>query len=132
MELNSRPPTNLISSEDPDFPTLDTIRSDPSTLIPGSENPFGTISTTVTTVAPSSIDTYAPIVEKYKRSKLIPWRKFIETPSFMSLVGELKETDDVCDLACGEGFYTRIMRQMTKGKVYGMDYCQNMINLAKY
>ena len=32
-------------------------------------------------------DTYAAIVEKYKKSKLIPWRLFIETPSFLKLVG---------------------------------------------
>jgi ubiquinone/menaquinone biosynthesis C-methylase UbiE len=70
-------------------------------------------------------------VEKYKRSKLIPWRIYIETPSFISLVGKLSN-EDVVDLACGEGFYTRMMRRMTSGKVYGFDFSENMINLAKY
>lgn len=35
-------------------------------------------------------DTYAGIVEKYKLSKLIPWRKYIETPSFLQFVGKLE------------------------------------------
>lgn len=76
-------------------------------------------------------DNYASIVEKYKKSKLIPWRKFVETPSFMKLVGPLT-TEDVIDLACGEGFYTRKFREMTSGKVFGVDYCHNMIKLAQY
>jgi ubiquinone/menaquinone biosynthesis C-methylase UbiE len=76
-------------------------------------------------------DTYATFVEKYKKSKLIPWRKYIETPSFLKLVGKLT-TEDVIDLACGEGFYTRIMRDMTSGRVYGLDFSENMIKLAKW
>eukprot|EP00347_Sterkiella_histriomuscorum_P009145 403342348 len=76
-------------------------------------------------------DTYAQIVANYKKSKLIPWRRFIETPSFMNFVGPLS-SEDVIDLACGEGFYTRKFRQMTNGKVYGVDFSENMINLAQY
>lgn len=76
-------------------------------------------------------DTYREIVENYKKSKLIPWRRFIETPSFMNLVGQLS-SEDVIDLACGEGFYTRKFREMTTGRVYGVDYSENMIKLAQY
>lgn len=49
----------------------------------------------------------------------------------MKLVGQLKN-EDVIDLACGEGFYTRMMRNMTSGKVYGVDFSENMIKLAKW
>jgi len=49
----------------------------------------------------------------------------------MKLVGELSN-EDVIDLACGEGFYTRKMRVMTTGKVYGLDYCENFIKMAKW
>ncbi|CDW81677.1 UNKNOWN [Stylonychia lemnae] len=76
-----------------------------------------------------SDDTYAEIVQKYKKSKMVPWRKFVETPSFMKLVGQLTN-EDVIDLACGEGFYTRKLRQITTGKVFGLDYCQNFIKMA--
>ena len=76
-------------------------------------------------------DTYASIAEQYKRNKLVPWRRYIETPSFLRLVGQLT-TEDVIDLACGEGFYTRIYRAQSSGKVYGVDYSENMIKLAKW
>jgi ubiquinone/menaquinone biosynthesis C-methylase UbiE len=38
---------------------------------------------------------------------------------------------DVLDLACGEGFFTRLIKQKTTGKVYGVDISENMISLAK-
>ena len=76
-------------------------------------------------------DTYAGIVEKYKLSKIIPWRKFVETPSFIQFVGKL-ENQNVIDLACGEGFYTRHFRAQTSGKVYGVDFSEKMIELAQY
>jgi ubiquinone/menaquinone biosynthesis C-methylase UbiE len=36
------------------------------------------------------------------------------------LLGQLND-EDVIDLACGEGFYPRRIRQRTKGRVYGAD-----------
>lgn len=55
----------------------------------------------------------------------------METPSFLKLVGPLQK-EDVIDLACGEGFYTRIYRGMTSGRVIGVDFSENMIKLAKW
>jgi predicted methyltransferase len=55
-------------------------------------------------------DNYAEITENYKKSKQTSWRKVMETPSFLNLVGQLSN-EDILDLACGEGFYTRIMRE---------------------
>lgn len=55
----------------------------------------------------------------------------METPSFMEFLGPLSN-EDVIDLACGEGFYTRKFRVLTSGRVYGVDYSENMIALAKY
>jgi ubiquinone/menaquinone biosynthesis C-methylase UbiE len=60
----------------------------------------------------------------------VPRRKYLETPSFIKLLGDLSN-EDVIDLACGEGFYTRILREKTKGKVYGVDISTGMIELAK-
>ncbi|CDW82993.1 methylase [Stylonychia lemnae] len=76
-------------------------------------------------------DTYATIVKEYKTSKMLPWRVFVETPSFMKLVGQLTN-EDIIDLACGEGFYTRKMQELTTGKVFGFDYCENFIKMAKW
>ncbi|CDW76070.1 UNKNOWN [Stylonychia lemnae] len=76
-------------------------------------------------------DTYAKIVRKYRQSKNVPWRRFCETPSFLKLVGKLTN-EDVIDLGCGEGFYTRKLRQLTTGKVFGVDFCDNFIKMAQF
>lgn len=49
----------------------------------------------------------------------------------MEFLGPLSN-EDVIDLACGEGFYTRKFRALTTGRVYGVDFSENMISLAKY
>jgi toxoflavin synthase len=37
----------------------------------------------------------------------------------------------VLDLACGEGFYTRLLRQTGAGRVVGVDLSAGMIALAR-
>jgi SAM-dependent methyltransferase len=72
---------------------------------------------------------YDPISKDYKKSKLAPWRTFIEKPSFLGLIGDVKGLK-VLDLACGEGHYSRILRD--KGaNVVGVDLSKEMIKLAK-
>jgi len=58
---------------------------------------------------------YDPIAEKYGRSKYQPWRTYIETFTLMSLIGDPGKA--VVDLACGEGFYTRRVKQKGVAKV---------------
>ena len=72
---------------------------------------------------------YDPIAEQYKRSKLQPWRTYIEFFTLMQLVGDLKDKA-VLDVACGEGFYTRTLRQRGAAKVTGVDLSPKMIELA--
>jgi ubiquinone/menaquinone biosynthesis C-methylase UbiE len=48
----------------------------------------------------------------------------------MELVGELRGLS-VVDLACGEGFYTRMIRQRGASRVVGVDLSQKMIDLAR-
>ena len=38
---------------------------------------------------------------------------------------------NVCDLACGEGIYTREFRRLTKGRVVGIDISENQLKLAE-
>jgi ubiquinone/menaquinone biosynthesis C-methylase UbiE len=73
---------------------------------------------------------YDPIAEQYKRSKLQPWRTYIEFFTLMQLVGDLKDKT-VLDVACGEGFYTRTLRQRGAAKVTGIDLSPKMIELAR-
>ena len=53
---------------------------------------------------------YDPIAEQYKRSKQQPWRAYIEAFTLMRLIDD-PTGKKVIDIACGEGFYTRMIRQ---------------------
>lgn len=73
---------------------------------------------------------YDPIAEQYRRSKQQPHRTHIEAYSLMRLVGEL-DGKTVLDVACGEGFYTRLLRRRGAERVVGVDLSPGMIALAR-
>ena len=72
---------------------------------------------------------YDPIAELYKRAKQQPWRAHIEAFTLMRLIGD-PTGKTLIDLACGEGFYTRMIRQRGAAKVTGVDLSEKMIGLA--
>jgi len=76
-------------------------------------------------------DQYENITQEYKASKMLPFRTESETPTFLKLLGSELGEQNICDLACGEGFYTRKYRKLTRGRVVGVDISENMIKLAK-
>ena len=73
---------------------------------------------------------YDPIAEQYKRSKQQPWRTYIEAFTLMDLIGD-PPGKKVIDIACGEGYYTRLLRQQGAEKVTGVDLSERMVELAK-
>ena len=73
---------------------------------------------------------YDPIAEQYKRSKQQAWRTFIESFTLMELIGD-PAGKVVVDIACGEGFYSRLLRQRGAGKVTAVDSSEHMIELAR-
>jgi ubiquinone/menaquinone biosynthesis C-methylase UbiE len=73
---------------------------------------------------------YDPIAAKYKQAKLQPWRTYIESFTFLELLGDLTDKS-VMDLACGEGFYTRRVREKGAKRVVGVDLSERMIELAR-
>ena len=73
---------------------------------------------------------YEEIGDQYKRAKAQPWRTFIEAPSLLGLVGDLAGKS-VLDLACGEGHYTRLLKQGGADRVSGIDSSTRMIELAR-
>ena len=73
---------------------------------------------------------YDPIAEQYQRSKQQPWRTFVECFTLMELIGEPQELA-VLDVACGEGFYTRMICERGASRVTGVDLSQGMIELAR-
>src|SRR5581483_1962544 len=66
---------------------------------------------------------YDPIAEKYKRAKQQPWRTHVESYTLMELIGNVAGKS-VVDLACGEGYYTRMLRHAGAAKAVGVDLSQ--------
>ncbi len=73
---------------------------------------------------------YDPIAEQYKLSKQQPWRLYVEAFGLLELAGDLAGKR-VIDLACGEGFYSRILKHRGAASVTGVDSSQGMIDLAQ-
>jgi ubiquinone/menaquinone biosynthesis C-methylase UbiE len=73
---------------------------------------------------------YDPIAEQYKRSKLQPWRTHVESFTLMALLGDLSGAT-IVDVACGEGYYTRLLRARGASKVRGVDLSAHMVELAR-
>ena len=73
---------------------------------------------------------YDRIAEKYRDSKLLPFRDYIESYTLFKLAGNLAGKS-VLDLACGEGHYTRRLMQAGAKAVLGVDISSRMIELAQ-
>lgn len=73
---------------------------------------------------------YNMIAQEYKRAKLQPWRAHIESFTLFRLLGD-PTGKSVLDLACGEGFHTRVLRQKSGARVVGVDVSAAMIDLAR-
>ena len=73
---------------------------------------------------------YDPIAEQYKRAKRQPWRAHIEAFTLMRLIGD-PTGKTVIDIACGEGFYTRMICRRGAAKATGVDLSEKMIRLAR-
>lgn len=70
------------------------------------------------------------VAEQYKQAKEQPWRSRVETYSLMQRLGDLRDKT-VVDVACGEGYFTRRLRQAGAAQVVGIDISQRMIELAR-
>jgi ubiquinone/menaquinone biosynthesis C-methylase UbiE len=73
---------------------------------------------------------YDPIAEQYKRSKQTPWRTHIECHTLLATLGGV-DGKAVLDVACGEGFYTRLLRHRGAARVTGVDLSEGMVALAR-
>ncbi|HVU88363.1 MAG TPA: methyltransferase domain-containing protein [Pirellulales bacterium] len=73
---------------------------------------------------------YNTISRQYQLSKLQPWRAHIEAHSLLGLVGDLAG-QSVLDVACGEGFYTRLLKEQGASAAMGVDLSERMIDLAR-
>ncbi|GAB3557975.1 class I SAM-dependent methyltransferase [Spirosoma fluminis] len=72
---------------------------------------------------------YNAIAKEYQASKMLPWRKHVESHTFFDILGDVTDLT-VLDLACGEGFYTRQIKLRGAANVVGVDISEEMIRLA--
>lgn len=70
------------------------------------------------------------IAEQYQQAKAQPWRARAETYSFMKAIGDV-EGKRVLDVACGEGHFTRMLRNAGAAEVVGIDISERMVDLAR-
>lgn len=79
---------------------------------------------------PTPEEQYDAIAEAYKESKQLPFRTAVEAYTLRQLHGDLRGLS-VLDLACGEGFHTRKLKQAGAADVVGVDISREMILLAE-
>ena len=72
---------------------------------------------------------YDAIARDYQATKASPLRTHVEAFSFFQMLGDVQSLD-VLDLACGEGFYSRLIREAGAATVVGVDLSAEMIRLA--
>lgn len=73
---------------------------------------------------------YDRIAREYQASKLQPWRTHVERHTLLELLGDVRGLSTL-DLACGEGYYTRLLRKLCAQPVVGVDLSRGMIELAE-
>lgn len=73
---------------------------------------------------------YDGIAAAYQRTKEAPLRRYLEAPSFLQRVGDVRGLR-VLDLACGDGYYTRALKQAGAATAVGVDVSAEMLALAR-
>jgi toxoflavin synthase len=70
------------------------------------------------------------IAEQYQQTRAQSGRSPVETYSALTLIGDVKGKR-VLDVACGEGYFTRMVRNAGAAEVVGVDISERMIDLAR-
>lgn len=76
------------------------------------------------------MEAYDAIAEQYRDSKQLPFREHLERHTLFQLLGDVRGKT-VLDMACGEGFYTRLLKRAGASAVTGVDISAEMIRLAE-
>ena len=72
---------------------------------------------------------YDSIAEQFKNSRGLLFCQHSETHTYFNLMGDLIGKS-ILDLGCGEGFYTRKIKQRGAARVVGVDISEKMIELG--
>lgn len=66
----------------------------------------------------------------YEDMALLPWRRNLEIPTVLGLLGDLAD-QDVLDIGCGSGLYCRKLAQGGARRVVGLDEAEGMLEYAR-
>ena len=80
--------------------------------------------------ARTAVAQYDAIAAAYQDSKQLPFRKHIERYTLFEALGDVRD-QSVLDLACGEGYYTRLLKSAGAAEITGVDISEEMIRLAE-
>lgn len=73
---------------------------------------------------------YDTIADAYSDSKQLPFREVIERYTLFKILRDIRGAK-VLDMACGDGFYTRLLKRAGAAQVTGVDISIEMIRLAE-
>ncbi len=73
---------------------------------------------------------YNEIGAQYLLIKSLPWKRFAERYTLFQALGSL-QGKRLIDVACGDGYYTRMFRDAGAAEVVGVDLSAEMIRLAR-
>ncbi|RVW07972.1 class I SAM-dependent methyltransferase [Prescottella agglutinans] len=59
-----------------------------------------------------------------------PFRRFLEIPNFLAALGDLSDRD-VLDFGCGNGMYSRLLKEKGARRVVGYDVSDGMLAFAR-
>ncbi|KQC06221.1 MAG: hypothetical protein APR54_07535 [Candidatus Cloacimonas sp. SDB] len=73
---------------------------------------------------------YNEITDQYKLVKTTYFHLYSEAHTIYKLLGDLKGKSAI-DIACGDGYYTRSLKELGAERVVGVDLSRNMIENAR-
>jgi 2-polyprenyl-3-methyl-5-hydroxy-6-metoxy-1,4-benzoquinol methylase len=76
------------------------------------------------------VTNYDDIADVYLKVAVHPIKKYCEAFTLLKVLGNVK-AKSVLDLACGDGYYTRLLKQQGTAQTVGVDISQKMIDQAK-
>ncbi|MEH2332262.1 class I SAM-dependent methyltransferase [Nostoc sp.] len=70
------------------------------------------------------------IALQFQKLNKLPYRLYGEAYTYLNLIGDVAGKS-ILDLACGEGFFTRLLKQNGAARLVGVDISSEMIKLAR-
>ena len=73
---------------------------------------------------------YDDIADVYLKAAVHPIKSYCEAFTLLKVLGNIK-AKSVLDLACGDGYYTRLIKQQGTAQTTGVDISRKMIEQAR-